>query len=66
MRSLKQPAICLQVRDLALLTSLFESRAMTAVQAAAICFDGHKEAAKKAAPKTQGGEVDRRARASAI
>jgi len=40
-------SLCFQERDLTLLRSLFESRVMTARHAAALCFDGRKEAAKK-------------------
>lgn len=49
MGTLRSPlgSICLQERDLVLLKGLFESRIMTAGHAAAIYFDGRREAAKK-------------------
>lgn len=49
MRTLKprQIPIIFQERDLVLLQSLFESRTMTPAHAAAVCFEGRKEAAKK-------------------
>lgn len=46
--SKKSPSnIAIQERDLVLLTSLFESRSMTAAHVAALCFDGLKESTKK-------------------
>jgi hypothetical protein len=40
-------SIALQVRDFALFRSLFDSRLMTLSQAAALCFNGRPETAKK-------------------
>lgn len=45
----------LQERDLALLKGLFESRVLTLTQAAAIHFEGGKEAAKKRIQKLKAG-----------
>jgi hypothetical protein len=56
--------ISVQDRDLALLRGLLESRAMTVMHAAALCFGGSKEAAKKRLQKLKKarliGERERR------
>jgi len=49
--------VVLQERDLGLLRGLFESRTMTAAHAAAIYFDGSREAAKKRIQKLKSAGI---------
>jgi hypothetical protein len=62
-QTLSFPGIEIQPRDLAFFRALFECRVLTLAQAAAISFDGKKEAAKKRVQKLKAaGLVNERAR----
>jgi hypothetical protein len=63
LRPINSDAIILQPRDLALLRDLFESRVMTSTHAAALHFDGSKEATKKRLQKLKAaGFINERTR----
>ncbi|MFA6287465.1 MAG: replication-relaxation family protein [Opitutaceae bacterium] len=55
--SKKTDPVILQERDMALLRGLFECRTMTAAHAAALYFDGSKEAAKKRLQKLKAAGI---------